>query len=79
MLAFPLIFLAISSLVGATPVGTTSEPSFLGSPSGVTGDVYVEREVGPLDPIRKRQTNSKEIVRRATRRLTAPRAYISTL
>ncbi|KAK1920600.1 hypothetical protein DB88DRAFT_503289, partial [Papiliotrema laurentii] len=71
--------LAISSLVGATPVDIASEPSFLGSPTRVTGDVHVEREVVPLDPIRKRQTNSKEILRRATRRLTAPRAYISTL
>ncbi|WVR06886.1 hypothetical protein IAU60_003922 [Kwoniella sp. DSM 27419] len=31
-----------------------------------------------MDPIQRRQTTSKEILRRATRRMTAPRAYSST-
>ena len=77
MLASTLILLAIASLVGATPPDTTSHSSFLDTPTLTTGDVYVEKDAAKMDPVQRRQTNSKEVLRRATKRRTAPRAYMS--
>ncbi|OCF30905.1 hypothetical protein I316_07430 [Kwoniella heveanensis BCC8398] len=88
-----LLLLSTLSVGSATPTPITptsvqidhqSERSYAAFQEGVKGpEVYTDSPEtndprSAVDPIAKRQTTAKDILRRATKRLTAPRAYSST-